>query len=554
MSDFSKIDACKNMIQLDRDVFMRTLLVNISYLLENNLGTIWLEQYIARVGLSMGAWIEDEYRKICGLEGDLTPQQFAEIVVDLKRHIGGEFFIDSVAQAAVTVASTTCPFGEIVGRSPGLCRMTSSVFGGIAARNFGYSKVSIGQAIARGDTNCRVTVFLGHSDEAEAAPGDEYTREMATVPTEIEKAAPGLVGTMLERQGLFPILLSNISDGISVEDLDWRIIYANEAQKAVFGEDIIGKYCYEVYAGRQTVCPVCPVQRSFNTGQPQRTEMQLISRTGQAVDMDITIAPIRDSEGKVVASIEVFRDMTEQRKAQRELNLALEDLQRSNAELQQFASVVSHDLQEPLRTVTTYMEMLQQRYQDQLENDARELIAIAAGSASRLHEMIIDILQYSRVESKGKPFAPVDASLALRQALENLHTAIEENAAKIQWDELPAVAADNPQLVQLFQNLVGNAIKFRGGAPPSIHVGAEPRNGEWVFSVKDNGIGIDPKYFDRIFIIFQQLYGHEKYPGTGMGLTICKRIVERHGGRIWVESEPGKGSTFFFTMPAAAGA
>lgn len=547
----AKIDEYKPGVSLNRDLFMRTLLVDISYLLENNLGTRWLQQYIGQVGLSMGAWIEEQYRNVCGLEGALTPQQFAEIIVDLKRRIGGEFTIENVSAKAVTVASATCPFGDIVRRSPGLCRMTSSVFGGIAARNFGYGKVFIRRSIARGDKRCEVKVFLDRSAEALSAPGDEYTREMASVPSEIEKAAPSLVGSMIEKEGLFATVLSAIADGISVQDLDWRIVYANEAQKAMFGEDIVGKRCYEVYMRRETVCKECPVQQSFRSGTPQRAVQEMVGSQGQTLEADVTAAPIRDGEGNIVASIEIFRDVTEQRKAQKKLNLALQELERSNTELQQFASVISHDLQEPLRTVTTYMQLLQKRYQDQLDQQARELIAIAADGASRMHEMIIDILQYSRVASRGKPFMPVDCNQALKQALTNLHATIEENKAVIEWKDLPTIAADSSQLVQVLQNLVGNAIKFRGQEQPRIRVDAELKDGEWFFSVKDNGIGIDPRYFERIFIIFQRLHGLDEYPGTGVGLTICKRIVERHGGRIWVESEPGHGSTFFFTMPAA---
>jgi PAS domain S-box-containing protein len=239
----------------------------------------------------------------------------------------------------------------------------------------------------------------------------------------------------------------------------------------------------------------------------------------------------------------------EQRTA--ELKKLAEQLKHSNEDLQQFAYAASHDLQEPLREVAGFVRLLEKRSGGQLDEKAQEYTKYIVGGVTRMKELIQDLLEYSRLETQGKELKPVDSSRSLAKALSNLGTAIGESGATITHEHLPTVKADRLQMVSLFQNLIGNAIKFRGTETPRVHISAERKGGEWVFSVRDNGIGIDPQFAERIFIVFQRLHGREEFPGTGIGLAICKRIVERHGGRIWVESEPGKGSTFFFTLPSA---
>jgi len=235
------------------------------------------------------------------------------------------------------------------------------------------------------------------------------------------------------------------------------------------------------------------------------------------------------------------------------LSKRTEDLVRSNVELDQFASVVSHDVQEPLRMVTAYVRLLETQYGGKLDKDADEFIGFAVDGAKRMQGLIDDLLAYSRVGTRGKEFTATDCNVVLARTLLNIKTAIDESGAQVTQDQLPTVPGDEFQLGQLLQNLIGNAIKYRGERPAEIHVGCE-RDGEmWRFAVTDNGIGIDPEYTERIFVIFQRLHTRQEYPGTGIGLAICKKIVERHRGKIWVESEPGKGSTFYFTLPIKQG-
>jgi PAS domain S-box-containing protein len=251
-----------------------------------------------------------------------------------------------------------------------------------------------------------------------------------------------------------------------------------------------------------------------------------------------------DDGGRPITMVGTALDITERKRVE-------EDLRRSNQELEQFAYVASHDLQEPLRMVSSYTQLLKQRYFDQLDDDAREFIGFASDGATRMQRLIQDLLKLSRVTTHGSDLAPVDAQSALDEALANIQMSINETHTVVTSDNLPVVRADHSQLVMLFQNLIGNAIKFQGESSPRIHVGGERVNNLWRFTVQDDGIGIDPQYAERIFLVFQRLHVRSEYPGTGIGLPVCKRIVERHGGEISVDSTLGEGSSFHFTLSTA---
>jgi light-regulated signal transduction histidine kinase (bacteriophytochrome) len=251
--------------------------------------------------------------------------------------------------------------------------------------------------------------------------------------------------------------------------------------------------------------------------------------------------------------VTTYTDVTEQRRAEQQLAEHARELERSNSELEQFAYVASHDLQEPLRMVASYCQLLQRRYKGKLDQDADEFIGFAVEGATRMQRMINELLNYSRVGRKSAGFAPVETREAVGVALESLAAAIEDTGAAVTVGELPRVVGEATLLQQLFQNLVGNALKFRrDDVRPEIAIAAERCDEAWEFTVRDNGIGIEPEYAERIFLLFQRLHERTKYPGTGIGLALCKKVVEHHGGRIWVESAPGGGSVFRFTIPDPA--
>lgn len=242
-------------------------------------------------------------------------------------------------------------------------------------------------------------------------------------------------------------------------------------------------------------------------------------------------------------------EVVERKRVEEQIQQKSLELERSNKELEQFAYIASHDLQEPLRMVSSYLQLLQQRLAGKLDADATDFMGYVTEGADRMRALIRDLLEYSRVGRKAKQVAAVDTATVLGNVLTNLEPTIKETEARITHGPLPTITADETELTQLFQNLIGNALKFHGRHPPKVRIEAAHNNAEWVFSVRDNGIGIDPQYADRVFVVFQRLHNRDKYPGTGIGLAICKKIVERHGGRIWVESQADEGATFYFSIP-----
>ena len=319
-------------------------------------------------------------------------------------------------------------------------------------------------------------------------------------------------------------------------------------------------YAVHISAGGELVGTM-----SMGYGDPTRDHSRLAQLAGQ---LGVEVAELESyaaayetrppfivelAKQRLAGSARLLGEIVQRHRGELLLRRTRDDLARSNRELEQFAYVASHDLQEPLRMVASYTQLLAHRYGDKLDQDARDFIAYAVDGATRMSQLIEDLLTYSRTTSNARAAAVVDTGNAFSLALRNLQAAILESGAEVSCGDLPSVMADAVQIVQVFQNLVGNAIKFRTpGVPPRVHIEARrspdhPR--QWLFRVADNGIGIDPKYFERVFVIFQRLHAREKYPGTGIGLALCQRIVERHKGRIWIESEPGKGTAFLFTLP-----
>ncbi|MBN2465194.1 PAS domain S-box protein, partial [candidate division WOR-3 bacterium] len=335
---------------------------------------------------------------------------------------------------------------------------------------------------------------------------------------------------------------------------DYTVPFANHFFEERFGKSH-GRRCHEYLFQRSEPCANCESYKAMRTGRPHHWEW-----TGpDGRDYDISDFPFRDVDGTPLI-MEVGLDITERKRAEQALNKAYDtleaqvaertaELSRSNAELEQFAYVASHDLQQPLRMVASYVELLGQRYKGKLDEKADKYIEYASGGAKRMHELVNDLLAFSRVGTRTAPMTKLSLDRVVAQARENLAMAIGQSGAAVTVDPLPAVCGDESQLVQLFQNLIENAIKFRSAAAPKVSVSCRGVGNEWELAVRDNGIGIDPKHQDRIFRLFQRLHTQEEYSGTGIGLAVCKKIVERHGGTIRVEPAEGGGSVFRFTLP-----
>ena len=360
-----------------------------------------------------------------------------------------------------------------------------------------------------------------------------------------------------ESEEKYRTILENIEDGYYEVDLAGNLTFFNDSICRILGrtkEELMGMNNRQ-YADQENAKKLFQTfNQVYKTGEPHRAlDWEVIRRDGTSQCIEASVSLRKDSSGKPIGFRGIVRDITERKRAEEDLKEKTEELARSNRDLEQFAYVASHDLQEPLRMVASYVQLLARRYRGKLDSDADEFIGFAVDGATHMWKLINDLLTYSRVGMRGKELKPTDCEMVLNQALNNLKVAIDEKGAVVTYDPLPIVMADSPQLGQLFQNLIGNAIKFQGNEAPRIHISAS-RNGDgWTFSVHDNGMGISPEYSERIFIIFQRLHSRKEYPGTGIGLAISKKIVERHGGRIWVESEVGKGATFYFTLPSGKG-
>ena len=394
--------------------------------------------------------------------------------------------------------------------------------------------------------------------------GGSYTGAIAVITdvTESQQAE-----TRLRRErNLLRTLIDNMPDFIYIKDTEARFLIANRTLARLTGvespADLLGKTDRDFFPADLAEKYMADDLEVIRSGRPLigREEPMLTPRGAQGWQIT-TKVPLRDEVGQVIGLVGMGRDITSRKQAEDERQEMLAKLEHSNAELEHFAYVASHDLQEPLRMVTSYLQLLASRYQGQLDADADDFIGFAVDGARRMQCLISDLLDYSRVSTRGQPFEPADCSQLIQQVLHDLGIAITESAAVVTYDPLPVVMGDKGQLGELFQNLIGNAIKYRGDQAPIVHITARKTPSRetlevsqttvWEFSIRDTGIGIDPQYHDRIFGLFQRLHGVGEYSGSGIGLAICKKIVERHGGRIWVASQVGQGSTFYFTLRAA---
>ncbi|PYJ02479.1 MAG: hypothetical protein DME25_15885 [Verrucomicrobia bacterium] len=398
-----------------------------------------------------------------------------------------------------------------------------------------------------------------HTDELESQIY-EKTAALNTELAERKRAEQSL----RDSEALYHSLVDTLPINILRKDLNGRVTYGNRGYCERMGKPLsalLGKTDYDLFPKELAEKYLRDDEKVVCTGEMFEDIEEHRSGDGQRLYVHVLKAPVRDAKAKIVGTQVIFWDVTARKLAEEALEKAAAELARSNKELEQFAYVASHDLQEPLRMITSYTQLIAKRYKEKLDDDAQEFMHFAVDGARRMQKLIQGLLEYSRVGTRGKPFEPTDCEQMLSDALANLKVALEESGATVTRDPLPKLMADSIQLTQLFQNLIANALKFRTEKPPHIHLGVERRlrvNAaslnvppyEWIFQVRDNGIGIERRYFERVFIIFQRLHTPDRYPGTGIGLAICKKIVERHGGRIWVESEPGCGTTFSFALPA----
>ena len=362
-----------------------------------------------------------------------------------------------------------------------------------------------------------------------------------------------MAGEIKQSEELFRILFYSSPIGTYiVQGGDFQLVNHRLARILGYEEDEL--------IGRRSLGFVHPEDRNTVKGSAVRMlkgdhslgyEYRIVTKQAKVKWVMETVAPIFYQGRR--ATLGNLTDVTEHKRMEERLRQITAEMQRSNNELEQFAYVISHDLQEPLRMISSYTQLLAKRYSSKLDADADEFIAYSVDGAKRMQALLHDLLEYSRVGTRGKPFTWVDCKEVVEQTIANLKIAIEESGASVTYDTLPALMGDEGQLVQLFQNLIGNAIKFHREEPPCVHISAQRKQNVVAFSAKDNGIGIDPQYRQVIFEIFRRLHTREEYPGTGMGLSICKKIVERHGGHIWVQSQLGQGSTFHFTIQVAEG-
>ena len=400
------------------------------------------------------------------------------------------------------------------------------------------------------------TLLIGNSSRMAEAEGRRFYQ---SILRDINLTERELTQIELDKsKGRYRIVSEFASDWTYWKGPDKEVFYVSPAC-----EEISGYTPQEFYKSPELMESIVhPDDRSFlerhsheelDEKNPGPMEFRILTNQGETRWVSHFCKPVHDHNGTFLGVCGSNRDITSQKRAEEALKIKTEELLRSNAELEQFAYVASHDLQTPLRAISGYSKLLSDRYEGKLDSEAQRFLQRTIDNVNRMQRLINDLLTYSRLNTCGHPFKPTDCNAVLNEVIDMLHPLVEESGGVITRGTLPTVMGDSSQLAQLFQNLIGNAIKFHNTEPPHIQIDAQPLDNAWLFSVKDNGIGIDLHYSERIFLIFQRLHTIDKYLGTGIGLAICKKIVERHEGRIWVESKVGEGSTFKFTIPDQGG-
>jgi PAS domain S-box-containing protein len=506
-----------------------------------------------------------EVTSVVGVNTDITVRKAAE-----ERFLESEerfrILVEGVQDYAIF---TLEPEGKVVSWNAGAERIKGYKADEIIGQNF--SRFYLQEDIDQGkpEEELRIAAESGRSEIEHWRVRKDGSRFWANVVITAARDSSGRllgfseisrdISDRKETEAKYRGLLEAAPDAMVVVNQDGKIVLLNVQAEKHFGyhrDELVGQKVKNIIPEGFAERLIADGTRTAADALAQQigTGIELVGRRkdGSEFPLEIMLSPLESTEGILVTA--AIRDITDRKKSEERLVSTVAELKRSNDDLQQFASVASHDLQEPLRMVASYTQLLAKRYKGRLDADADEFIGYAVDGSHRMQGLIRDLLAYSRAGTNGKALHEISSEKALQAAIANLRSSIEVSGAVVTHDALPAITSDDSQLAQVFQNLIGNAIKYRSAEVPRIHLSATKNAGtEWIFSVRDNGLGIEPEYFERIFILFQRLHGQKEFEGSGIGLTICKKIVERLGGRIWVQSQPKQGSTFYFALPERNG-